>query len=60
VTIIRGVASLEGDNSVVFHYLKSSLIRRVTFGQSDLIRGELLYAAMKNMYMYSYLSFFQN
>jgi len=54
------VASLEGGNSVVFHYLKSSPTRRVAFGQSDLSRGELLYAAMKNMYMYFYLSFFQN
>ena len=43
--LIRGVATLEGDNLVVALlsvHLKSGLIKEVAFGESGLIRGRLL------------------
>jgi len=37
------VTRLQDDNSVVFYYMKSGLIRWMAFGVSDLIREGLLY-----------------
>lgn len=36
-------AYLEGDNLIVFYYLKAGLIRVMTFGERGFIRAGLLY-----------------
>ena len=47
--LIRGQASLEGDNLIVFYYLSAfGFIRNVAFGGRGLMRGHLLYIDIQN------------